>query len=117
MSGGEVVVSAADFLLQLVDFMREKLNRTAALGAHHVVMAAPVVLMLEARDAVVKSDLAGQPALGQQFQSAVDRGVADARIFFLHQAMQFVGRKVVAGLEKGAQNRIPLRCLLEAYTL
>src|ERR1039458_7266657 len=44
MPGGEVVVSASDFLLELADFLGEEFDGTAAVGADHVVMAAPVVL-------------------------------------------------------------------------
>jgi hypothetical protein len=117
VAGGGVVVPAADFLLQLVHFARKKFHRTAALGADHVVMAAPVVLVLVAGDAVVEGDFAGQSALGQQFERAVDRGVADAGVFFLHQAVQFVGGEMVAGFQKGAQNGVALRGLLQADAL
>ena len=77
-------------------------------------MAAAVVLVLVASDAIVESDFAGQATLRQQFQRAVDGGVADAGVFFLYQAMEFVGREVVAGFKKGAQNSIALRGLLQA---
>ena len=87
------------------------------LGADHVVMAAAVVLVLVAGDAVVKGDFAGQAALGQQLQRAVDGGVADAGVFFLHQAVKFVGGKMVAGFEEGAQDGVALRRLLQADAL
>ena len=80
-------------------------------------MAAAVVLVFEARDAVVKGDFAGQSALGKKFERAIDRGIADASVFFLDEAVQFIGGKVVAGFEEGAQDGIPLRGLLEAYAL
>jgi hypothetical protein len=54
----------SDFLLQLLHLAGKKLHRTAALGADHVVMAAPVVLMLIPGDPIVESDLAGQSTLG-----------------------------------------------------
>jgi hypothetical protein len=87
---GEVVVLTADCLLELADFLRKELDRAAAIGANHVVMAAAVVLVLVARDAVVESNFAGQAALRKQLQGTVDGGVADASVFFLHQAMEFV---------------------------
>src|SRR5271166_4793046 len=113
MTGRRVIVSAADFLLQLVHFAGKELHRTAAFGADHVVMAAPVVLMLVAGDAVVKGNFAGQSALGQQFERAVDSGVADAGVFLLYEAVQFVGGEVIAGFEEGTQNGIALCRLLE----
>jgi hypothetical protein len=87
VTGGSVIVSVSDFLLQLLHFAGKKLHRTAALGADHVVMAAPVVLMLIPGDPIVESDLAGQSTLGKQLQCAVDRGVADARILLLYKAV------------------------------
>jgi len=59
------MIFAADLLLQLADFRRKKLNRTAAIRANHVVMAATVVLMLVAGDAIMESNFAGQPAFSQ----------------------------------------------------
>src|SRR5579863_7084924 len=82
-----------------------------------MVMAAAVVLMLVASDAIVEGDFAGQAALGEQFERAVDGGVADAGILLLHQAMQLIGGKVIAGFEKGAEDGIALRGLLEADAL
>ncbi len=83
----EVVILPADFLLQLVDFLREEFHRTAAIGADHVVMAAAIVLMLVARDAIMKGDFARQSAFGQQFEGAIHGGVADADVLLLYQTM------------------------------
>ncbi len=73
-----------DLLLQVVNFGREEFHRTAAFRAHHVVVAAAIVLVLVTGDAVVKSDFTSQTALGQQFEGAVDGGESDLGIFFLH---------------------------------
>ena len=102
---------------RLADVLGKEFDRTAAIGADHVVMAAAVVLVLVACDAVVESDFAGQAALRQQLQRAVNRGVADAGIFFLHQAVQFVGGEMVAGFEEGMQDGIALLSLLQARLL
>lgn len=117
MPCGEVVILEADFLLELADFLRKKLNRVTTLCANHVVMAAAVVLMFVTGDAVVEGDFAGQTAFRQQFQRAVYGRIADARIFFLHQTMKFVGREVITGFEKRAQNGISLTGLLQADAL
>ena len=114
--GGDIVVFAADFLLELPDFLRKEFHGAAAVRANHVVMAATVVLVLVTRDAVVERDFAGQTALGQQLQGTIDGGVADAGVFFLHQAVEFVGRKVIAGFKKGAQDGITLGGLLQTNT-
>jgi hypothetical protein len=71
------MVLASDFLFDFSNLLREKFNRSSALRAHHVVMAAPVVLVLIAGNAVVEGDLAGQAALRQQLQGAID-GVGES---------------------------------------
>ena len=114
---GREVILAADFLLQLADFRREELDGTPAIGADHVVVAAPVVLMFVTGDPVMEGNFAGEATLGQQFQGTVYGGVSDARIFFLHQPMEFVGGEMVAGLQKCAQDRIALGSLFQADAL
>ena len=78
-----------------------------------MVMAAPVVLVLVTGNAVVKSHLAGQSAFRQQFERAVNRGIPDLRIFFLDQAVQFVGGEVLARIQKGPQDRVALFRMLQ----
>src|SRR5271169_6627612 len=84
VAGGRIVVFASDLLLQAVNLGREKLHRTAAGSTNHVMVAAAVVLVLVAGDAVMKRDFTGQTAFGQQFQGAVNGGETDAGIFLLH---------------------------------
>jgi hypothetical protein len=79
-------------------------------------VAAPVVLVLEAGNTVMERDFAGQPTLRQQLERAVDRGEADASIFLLNQPVQFVGGKVIAGLKKRLQNRVALRRMFETHS-
>jgi len=98
--GGEVIVLAPDLFFELSHFLRKELHRTTAFGADHVVMAAPVVLMLVTCNTVVEGDLARQAALRQQLQRAVDGGIADASVFFLYEAMQFISREMVPSFEK-----------------
>ncbi len=113
----KVVILEADLLFELSDFLGKKLDGTPALRANHVVVAAAIVLMLVAGDAVVEGNFAGQAAFRQQFQRAVDRGVADAGVFLLHQAVEFVGGEVVASLQERAQDSIALASLLQADAL
>jgi len=114
MAGGYVMVFATDLLFDFSDFLGEKFDRGAALGTDHVVMTAAVVLVLITSNAVVKGDFAGQATTSQELQGAVDGGKTDARIGFLHQAVQFVGRKMLAGFEEGPQNRVALFGLFQA---
>jgi len=117
MACREVVILASDFLFELTNFLREKLYRAATLRADHVVMAATVVLMLIAGNPIVEGYLAGEPAFGEKLQRAVDRGVTDAGVFSLDEAVQFVSGKVIASLQKGAQDRITLGGLLKPDAL
>ncbi len=64
VAGGYVVVFLANLLFQLPDLLREKFYRTAAPGADHVVMTAPVVLVFVAGDAVVECHFTGKAAFG-----------------------------------------------------
>lgn len=114
VTGGDVAVLAANFLFELADFGREEFHRTAASSAYHVMVAAAVVLVLVAGNAVMKRDFTGEAALSQKFQRAVDGGVADTGIFLLDEAMQFVGGEVVAGFEEGAEDGIALGGLFES---
>src|SRR6266851_8498572 len=83
VAGGDVTVFVSDLPLDRSDLLREKFDRSAALGTHHVVMTAAVVLVLVTRDAVVKGDFAGQSATSQKLQRPVDSGETNARIGFL----------------------------------
>jgi hypothetical protein len=115
VAGGYVMVLASDFLLDLSDFLQEKLYRSAALGADHVVVTTPVVLVLITRDAVVKSDFARQAASSKHFQRPVNGAETDARVGSFDQAMQFVDREMFPGFKEGPQNRIALFRLLQSH--
>lgn len=108
------MVLVSNLLLDFSDFFREKFHRSAALGAHHVVMTAAVVLMLIARDAVVKGDFAGQATTREKLQRAVHGGETDAGVGLFDQAVQFVGGKMFASFEERPQNGAALFGLFEA---
>src|SRR5271166_5326399 len=65
VAAGEVFVFAADFALDTLNAGGEEFHRTAAFGAYHVMVIAPVVLVFVARNAVVEGHLAGQSAFRQ----------------------------------------------------
>src|SRR5437879_12813614 len=106
MARGQVVILAANVLLQAFDFVREELDRAAAIGTKHVMVAAPVVLVLIAGNAVVKCDLAGRATFGEQLERAVDSGVAGLGVFCLNQPVQCVGRTMIASLDKCADGSV-----------
>ena len=81
-----------------------------------MVMTAAVVLVFVTRDAVVKSDFAGQAASREEFQSAVDSRKADARVGFFDQSMQFVRREMFTSFKESPQDRAALFGLLQADT-
>jgi len=112
-----VVMLAPDVFLDLLNLGRKEFYRTAALRTHHVMMAAAIVLMLISGDAVVECDLAGESALGQQFERAVHGGKSDARVTTLHQLVQFFGGEMVMRIQKGTQDSIALARMFQPHAL
>src|SRR5262249_24258934 len=96
---------------------RKELDGSAAVGADHVMVVTPVKLVLIARHTIRKRNGAGQPALRQQLQRAIDGGKADLRILFSHQAKKLVGGEMITGLQEGAQDGVALVGMLQADTL
>ena len=106
----------SNFLLQAVHLRREEFHRTAAFRAYHVMMASAIVLVLIARDTVMKCDFTGQTAFGQELKRAIHSGKADLGILFLYQSVQFVGGKMFSSFQKGSKNRIALLRMLQSDT-
>ena len=77
-------------------------------------VASTIVLVLEARDAIMKGDFAGQATLGEQLQSPIDGRKTDLGIPFSYKLIQLVGGEVFACLEEGEQDRVTLLGVLEA---
>src|SRR5437868_8471024 len=80
-------------------------------------MAAPVVLVLKTGDPVVEGRFTCQSAFGKQLQRAIHGGEADPRVLFGHQPVKFVGGKMFARFEEGAQDRVPLLGVLQTHLL
>jgi hypothetical protein len=76
-------------------------------------MAAPVVLVLVTRNAIVKCYFTGQPGVRQQFKRPVDGSESDVGILLFHQLIQFIGREMSAGFQKSPQNCAALLGLLQ----
>ena len=105
---------AAYLLFEFPHFGREKFNRGSAFGTHHVVVAAPVVLMFVARYSIVKGDFARQSTIGEKLERPVDGCKSDVRIFLLYQLVEFIGRQVRTGFEERPQNGASLPSLFQA---
>ena len=102
----------ANLLFDFSYFGRKESNAGATFGTHHVVVAAPVVLMLIARNAIMKRNLAGQAATSQQLQRTVNGREADAGILFLDQTVQFIGGEMFASFQECARDCAALPSLL-----
>jgi hypothetical protein len=116
MSRGHVVMLSPYRLFKLAYFGRKKLYGSSALGAHHVMVAAAIVLVLVSRNAVMKRDFACQSAVGEQLQSAVDGRESDMRVFLFDQLGEFVSREMFASFKECPENRAALLRLLESHT-
>ena len=114
---GVKMVFAPNLFFQLVDFRREKLDGRIALRTDHVMVVAAIELVLIARHAVRKRNGAGQAALRQQFERAVNRGEADLGVFLAHKAEKFVGGEMVARFKKSAQDGVALVSTLQPDAL
>jgi hypothetical protein len=117
VAGGLVMVLAADLLLESIDLRREELDGASALGAHHVMMTAAVVLMLVAGDAIVKGHFAGQSAFGKELQRAIHSRETNARIALANKLVKLFRREVLVGFKKREQDGVALFRPLEADPL
>jgi hypothetical protein len=115
VAGGIEVILAANFLFQLAHLGGEELDGNSAAGANHVVMATAVELMFVTGYAVVKSDFAGEPALRQQLERAVDGSKANFRVLFPRQAKELIRGKMIAGFQESTQDGIPLVGMFQAH--
>lgn len=113
----QITMLTANLLLKSINFGRKEFDRTATLRADHMVMAAPVVLVLITRDAIVEGYFTREPTFGEQLESPIHRSESNARVFLLHKAVQFIRREVLARFQKGSQNRVPLRRLFQSHSL
>ena len=77
-------------------------------------MAASIVLVLVASNAIMKSHFARETALGEQLEGAIDRGNSDARVAFAHELVKLFDGKVLVSFKEGEKNRIALLSPFEA---
>src|ERR1043166_6326262 len=75
---------------------------------------ASVVYRFIAGDAVIEGYLAGQPAFRQHLQRAIYGGETNGVVLLLDQPIEFVGREVIASIQKGAEDDVALGSLLQS---
>jgi len=80
-------------------------------------MAATVELVFVSGHAIMERHFAGQSAFRQQLQRAIDRREPDLCVFFAHQSEKLIGRKMVPGIKKRAQNGVSLLSVFQAHAL
>ncbi len=112
---GKVVILPPDAPLQPVDLGREELDRSAAAGADHVMVAPAIVAMLEAGDAVGEIHFGGQTTLHQQFEGAIDGGNADGRIVLADTPVQLLDGQVLTRGQKNPKNRVALSRVFQSH--
>ena len=111
------MVFAADFRFKTIHFRREEFDRASAGSTDHVMVAAAIVLMLVASDAIVKCNFACQSTLSQQLQGTIDCREANTRISLAYELVELLGGEMFVGLEEGEQDRVALLRPLEADAL
>lgn len=109
-----VLIFTANFMFEVTHFWRKELNRTTATRAHHVMVAAAVVLVFVSGDSIMEGHFTRQTAFRQQLQRAVHSGEADMRVFLLYEAVQLTDGKMFPRLQECLQNRVPLGGLLKS---
>jgi hypothetical protein len=89
----------------------------ATLHADHVVVMLVLVIVLVMRAPVAKADLARQSRLGQEFERAINCGLADTGVFRLHKPIEVFAGQMFFGSQKDIQNKVALRRSLQARLL
>src|SRR5581483_2686146 len=78
-------------------------------------MTAAVVLVLVTSNSIVECYLAGQATFRQELEGAIHGGVANFRVLFLYQPVQFIARKMFPRFKERSENCVPLLSMFEAY--
>lgn len=96
-------------VLHLFDGFRKELDHPTAFCADHMIVVLVIVMMLVVGLVVAKPHFTGQPGIDKEFQSPIDRCMADRFIFLLHQPIKILTRQVVFGPKEGLHYQVALR--------
>ena len=94
-----------------------KLNDLATLRTDHVIVMLMFVIVFVVRASVTEADFACESGVSQDFQGAIDSGLTDGRIFFLHQLVEIFIREMVFSAEKNVENQLALRRAFQSLFL
>ena len=103
-----------DFFDQRLDVGAEKLERLVAGLADEMKVARVAVRVLETEAAFAEIDLAGDPRVHHPLQRAIDRGAADAAIFFADEIDEVVRAEVPLLAEERVDDEVPFAGALAA---
>lgn len=107
-------VPGCDLLLQPFDPGIFKLDDRPADRADEMIMVLFVAATLVTGLLVAKVPLRCQPALGEELESAMDRGVTDAGILVANSPVELLRREVRSRRQEGIKDHFPLPGRLEA---
>lgn len=101
-------VGASHPFLQAFDVGILKFEDRPTGGADEVIMVILAAALFVTRLAIAKVALLGQSTAGEEFEGAMDRGVADPRVLLANLQVELLGREVSPRLQKGIENDLPL---------
>jgi hypothetical protein len=81
-------------ILYGLEFGRKEFDDLAALGTDHMIVMLVFVVMLVMSSTISKTHFSRQPSVRQEFQGAIDGGLAHSRIFLLDEAIEVFTGKV-----------------------
>lgn len=106
-------VPGRDLLLQPLDPGVFKLDDLPADGADEVIMVLFFVAALVTGMTVAEVPLRCQPALGEELEGTMDRGVADAGVFVANGPVELLRREVRSRRQESIKDHFPLPGRLE----
>ena len=100
-------------VLQRFEFRRKEFDYLAALRTDHVIVMLMFVVVFVVRASVAKANFTREARFSEQFKRPVDSGLADGRIFLLHEPIEIFVGEMFFGTQKNIQNEVALRRALE----
>lgn len=117
MLGNLKTVLGRQLILKRFQFGGKEFDDATTFGTNHVIVMLMLVIVFVVSAPVAKADLAGQPCFRQEFQRAIDRGLSDARVFLLDQAIKVFAGKMLFRAQEHVENQVALGRALEPLLL
>src|SRR4029079_14568758 len=96
-------------VLHGLDLGRKEFAHTPAVRADYVVMMFMIEMMLVIGLVVAEAAFASEAGLGQEFQCAIDRGLADIGVETFHEVIEVLTRQMFFCPEKCLEDQVSLR--------